>query len=99
MTDLIKPLVEEIKFELNYLIGNSEGRNGILNWIKTEYSRYMIVSRDAYSETLQDFIDANPDNKFVDVYAMLLTHLDKYGSTQAIFRASSELLVQQGELQ
>ncbi len=98
MTDLIKPLAKKIKFELNYLIGNSEGRIGLLNWIKTEYSRYMITSYDDYAFCLQQFIADNPDNKFVDVYSMLLTHLGKYGSTQAIFRAASELLNEQGEL-
>jgi len=88
MSDLVRPLVDEIKSDLRKL----KIRMGALEWISKEYSRYMIVSSDDYADCLDAFIEENPDEAFCDIAKILLKHLDKYGSTKAIYRSATEML-------
>jgi hypothetical protein len=88
MNDLVESLKDEIKHNLL----NLKASIGALKWISNEYSNYMMVGRDAYAECLEQFIKENPEGSFAVIAQMLLLHIGKYGSTQAIYRAANEIL-------
>lgn len=92
MTDIVRGLVDEIKNEIYDLTVGVEGGKETLEWTKKEYSRFMMVSSDDYADTIRAFLKENPEAKFSEYFEVLLKHLGRYGSTQAIFRASAELL-------
>jgi uncharacterized membrane protein YcgQ (UPF0703/DUF1980 family) len=84
MTDLVGNLANEIAEDLKVLLKDNPDKLDMLNWLKNEYSRYMMTSSDAYANAARLSIR---DNIWVDVFECLLLHLGKYGSTQAVFRA------------
>lgn len=97
MNDIVKPLIDEIKKEMHELTNGLDGGKEILEWVREEYSRYMIVSSDAYAETIKVYLKDNPEADFKEFFEMLLKHLGKYASTQAIFRAANELAINFGQ--
>lgn len=90
MNDLVDPLKNEIKNSLLDL----KASKSALKWLSNEYSNYMIVSSSAYAECLERFIEENPEGSFTKIAEMLLTHIEKYGSAQAIYRAANEALLE-----
>jgi hypothetical protein len=90
---LIQPLVDIIKSQLIAIEATKEDKEACLNWMVGEYKNYMVITSDAYKETIDNYIVEFPDsilNKFLSV---ILEHLGKYGATKAIFLASRELLL------
>lgn len=90
--DLVKQLAEEITEELALLLENDEQKTVKLNWLRNEYSRFMITSSDDYLDAANLNIR---DGIWVELFKVLIPHLGKYGSTQAIFRAATELMIQE----
>jgi hypothetical protein len=88
VTDLVKDLVITITDELRPLLKDNPDRVEMTEWLKKEYSRYMMVSSDDYIDSANSSIEKGI---WVDILKCLVSHLGKYGSTQAIFRASISL--------
>lgn len=88
MTDLVKELVDVITNELRPLLIDNPDRVPMTEWLRTEYSRYMIVSSDDYIDSATSSIESGI---WVEIMKCLISHLGKYGSTQAIFRAADAL--------
>jgi len=90
--DLIQPLVDIIKSQLIAIESTEEDKEACLNWMVDEYKNYMVITSEAYKETIENYTVEFPDsiNKFIHV---ILEHLGKYGATKAIFLASRELLL------
>ena len=77
---LIQPLVERIKSQLIAIDATKEDKENCLNWMVHEYKNYMVITSEAYKETIDKYIVEFPDsilNKFLFV---ILENLGKYGA-------------------
>lgn len=91
MADLVKELVDIVTNELRPLLKDNQDRVDMTEWLRNEYSRYMMVSSDDYIDSATSNIESGI---WVEIMQCLISHLGKYGSTQAIFRAANDLHIE-----
>ncbi len=90
--ELIQPLVDIIKSQLIAIESTEEDKENCLNWMVGEYKNYMVITSDAYKETIDNYIAEFPDSILNEFLSVILEHLGKYGATKAVFLAARELL-------
>ena len=90
--DIMKNLVEKVKKELTDVADKNfsiDEANSFYEWMKVEYKNYMMVSREAFLNTLDVFESKYPDYKKLS--NVLRNNIEDYGAIQAFLIASIEL--------
>lgn len=86
--DIVKDLVETVKSELSVI--DSEHSNDFFIWMKDEYINFTLLHRTDCLITLELIEQGYPE--YAPFTKILIKHLDSYGSLQAYFRASLDLI-------
>jgi len=87
----LQEFTERIKLELNNSGKNlsTEEKNSFFQWMKIEYKKYMMLSRENAIKTLNKLEKSYVD--YIELIEVLRNNINEYGSLQCFYRASIDL--------